>query len=84
MKLIKEQSNYLSGKLKLTRRVSLDHDAYIHKFPLPTPQPSVSTAAVSVLFMKLWYCEIHFGCAFNALVLRFCLCTSVLEITCIH
>jgi len=45
------------------------------------PQSSVSTAAVSVIFMKLWYCEIHIGCAFNALVLRFCLFTSVWEIT---
>jgi hypothetical protein len=44
-------------------------------------QSSVSTAAVSVLFMKLWYREIHVGCAVNALVLRFCLFTSVWEIT---
>ena len=49
-----------------------------------SPKSSVSTAAVSVLFMKLWYSEMHVGCAFNALVLRFCLCTSVLEITCIQ
>ena len=45
-----------------------------------SPQIYVSASAVSVLFMKVWYCEIHVGCAFNALELRFCLFTSVWEI----
>ena len=46
-----------------------------------SPHSSVSTADVSVLFMKLWYREIHVGCEFNVFELRFCLCTSVWEIT---
>jgi hypothetical protein len=46
-----------------------------------SPQISVSTAAASVLFMKLWYREIHDRYAINALELRFCLRTSVWEIT---
>ena len=46
-----------------------------------SPKSSGSTADVSVLFMKLCYHEIHVGCEFNALELRFCLCTSVWETT---
>jgi len=46
-----------------------------------SPHLSVSTTDVSVLFLKLWYPEIHVGCEFNATVLRFCLCTSVLLFT---
>ena len=42
-----------------------------------SPQSSVSTAAVSVIFMKIWYREMHAGCAVNVLVLRFCLCAPV-------
>jgi len=77
MRLIKGQSKYLSGNLdkqcvdELSMKLKSSN----------SPQSSVSTAAVSVLFKKLWYGEIHVGCAFYAPVLRFFLFTSVWEIT---
>ena len=72
VRLIKEQSKYFSGRLKLS---SMWKNLPRRLNPIFPPN-SLSLQLLS-LFMKHWYREIHVGCAINAHELRFFLFTSV-------